>query len=90
MSDTHTSSRGAFEAQLGKVFQPKGADVALELVKVEKLPQGFVLLFQGPYKRILEEGLYEFAVESGESFTFHVMPIHTPLPGHQDYQAIFN
>ena len=79
-----------FTRQLGMVFQPQGADVALALVKLVPQQIGFILLFQGPAKPVLPEGLYDFAVEDGSSCAFHIMPIHTPVPGHQDYQAVFN
>lgn len=79
-----------FKRQLGLNFQPQGAEVTVTLIKVEPQPVGFILLFQGPARPVLPEGLYEFAVEDGTSHTFHVMPIHTPMPGHQDYQAVFN
>jgi hypothetical protein len=79
-----------FRLQLGMAFQPEGAAPALTLIKVESQPVGFILMFQGPAKPVLAEGQYEFAVEDGTACAFHVMPIHTPMPGHQDYQAIFN
>jgi len=79
-----------YKKQLGLRFQPQGAEVAITLIKVEINPIGFTLLFQGPARPILAEGTYEFAVEDGTAHTFHAMPIHTPVPGHQDYQAVFN
>jgi hypothetical protein len=90
MSVVNVMTAADFSAHIGELFQPAGAEVALELVKVEAQPQGFLLLFQGPYKRILPEGIYDFTVAGSKNFTFHVMPIHTPVPGHQDYQAVFN
>ena len=79
-----------FIPHTGKIFQGAGAPVALALVKVERHPCGFVLLFQGPARPVLREGTYEFAIEDGGAASFHIMPVHTPIPGHQDYQAIFN
>ncbi len=79
-----------FKRQLGLTFQPQGAAPAVALVKVEPQPIGFILLFQGPARPVLPEGMYEFAVEDGTAHIFHIMPIHTPMPGHQDYQAVFN
>ena len=79
-----------FKRQLGMNFQPEGAAPALTLIKVEPQPIGFILLFQGPAKPLLPEGQYDFTVDDGTAHMFHVMPIHTPMPGHQDYQAVFN
>jgi Domain of unknown function (DUF6916) len=54
------------------------------------LHQAFNLIFSGPPGDVLREGLYTFQVERGPEFEFYVMPIHTPAPGQQDYQAAFN
>ncbi len=86
----HATVSEQFKRQIGMVFQPQGADVALALVKLEPQAIGFILMFQGPAKPLLPEGLYDFTVEDGTACMFHIMPIHTPVPGHQDYQAVFN
>ena len=79
-----------FTPHTGKLFQPEGGSFGLVLERVELAAPGFNLLFRGPTGTILPEGLHHFTLEDGDSFTFHLMPIHTPLPGHQDYQAVFN
>ena len=85
-----STSAEQFRHRLGMAFQPQGAAPALTLIKVEAQPVGFILMFQGPAKPVLPEGQYEFTVEDGTACMFHVMPMHTPMPGHRDYQAIFN
>jgi len=50
----------------------------------------FTLIFEGPAGVILTAGHYRAAVQDGPVFELHVMPIHTPSPGRQDYQAAFN
>ncbi len=50
----------------------------------------FTLIFVGPREDILPEGMRTATPEGGPSFQFYIMPIHTPAPGRQEYQAVFN
>jgi hypothetical protein len=79
-----------FTPHAGKLFLPEGGAFGLVLVRVEPAPPGFVLLFRGPGAAVLPAGVYHFTLEDGAAFAFHLMPIHTPLPDQQDYQAVFN
>jgi hypothetical protein len=85
-----------FLPHVEKVFRVKDGAHTLTLAKVELLDlkggprQAFNLIFSGPPGDVLREGLYTFQVERGPEFEFYVMPIHTPVPGQQDYQAAFN
>jgi hypothetical protein len=79
-----------FAPHIGKIFQPLGSQIALLLAAVEQSAPGFTLLFQGPPGQILPPGMHDFQLEDGVGFCFYVMPIHTPVAGRQDYQAVFN
>jgi hypothetical protein len=90
-----------FLPYVGKVFRVKGGRHALSLTKVDVrrleeheakiVPRApFNLIFRGPPGDILVAGLHTLEVEDGPSFELYVMPIHTPTPGRQDYQAVFN
>lgn len=91
-----------FKPHLEKTFKVRDGRHALALVeitehpvteadkpKVNRLP--FTLVFRGPPGDLLPTGMFTFDVEGGEaSYELYVMPIHTPFPGRQDYQASFN
>jgi hypothetical protein len=90
-----------FEDCIGKIFQAEGSLPALTLSRIERYPlpggaqastsrEPFSLIFHGQAGSILAEGLQSFVLKDGRAFEFHVMPIHTPVPGRQDYQAVFN
>jgi hypothetical protein len=85
-----------FLPHVGKVFRVKDGRHALTLSQVEVSDakggqrQAFNLIFSGPPREVLREGLYTLQVERGPEFELYVMPIHTPTPGQQDYQALFN
>lgn len=89
-----------FRPHLSKTFRVRGGQHALVLRHVEEFSGGlasgqnrrssFALIFSGPAGDVLREGIYAFEVDGGLSFEFHIMPIHTPVPDHQEYQAIFN
>ena len=79
-----------FTPHVGKRFQPEGGAVALVLERVEPAAPGFSLLFRGPAGAVLPAGMHDFTVEDGAAFALHLMPIHTPMPDRQDYQAVFN
>ena len=91
----------AFEPWIGQVFVTANGQYALELARVERLAaaglsgrQPFTLIFRGPPKQVLPgvlpEGHHRFELAGGQAISFHIMPIHTPAPGRQDYQAVFN
>jgi hypothetical protein len=79
-----------------KIFRVKGGAHALKLSHVETFAmkgaarQAFNLIFTGPPGDVLPEGLYTLQVENGPEFELYVMPVHTPTPGQQDYQSLFN
>jgi hypothetical protein len=50
----------------------------------------FCLLFRGPPRDVLPEGLYEVAVQDGPDFALYIIPIQTFDRNRQDYQAVFN
>ena len=51
----------------------------------------FVVIFRGPSKTdVMPAGLYECEIEDGPVYSLHVMPIYTPRPDRQEYQAAFN
>lgn len=85
-----------FLPHVKKVFRVKDGRHALTLAQVEVSAstggprQGFNLIFSGPPGDVLREGLYTLQVERGPEVELYVMPIHTPTPGQQDYQALFN
>jgi hypothetical protein len=90
-----------FRPHLDKVFHVRGGEHALRLVEVQarQMPeweakavprQPFNLIFRGPPGHVLREGQYTFEIEHGPHFELYVMPIHTPTPDRQDYQAAFN
>jgi hypothetical protein len=89
-----------FEPHVGKTFRFKGTRHAFPLDRISRydkpLPPGlkrrpFILIFRGPKERdVLPEGLYACDVEGGPSYSFYVMPIFTPQPDRQEYQAVFN
>jgi hypothetical protein len=35
-------------------------------------------------------GLYQCEMEGGPVYSLHIMPIYTPQPDRQEYQAAFN
>jgi hypothetical protein len=90
-----------FRPHVAKPFRVQGGRHSLTLAEVdarvlseaerEIFPrQPFNLIFSGPPADVLPEGLHTLEVEGGDTFTIHVMPIHTPARDRQDYQAVFN
>jgi hypothetical protein len=90
-----------FLPHVDKTFRVAGGRHALTLTRIDMrrledwetkvIPnQPFNLIFRGPPGDILAEGLHTLEVEHGPSFELYVMPIHTPAPDRQDYQASFN
>lgn len=90
-----------FRPHVGKVFRVQGGEHALTLDEVQMHPlsqaqakvlsrQPFTLIFKGPPGNVLPEGMYTLDVDGGASFELYVMPVHTPAPDRQHYQAAFN
>jgi hypothetical protein len=88
-----------FAPHLGASFHVEGGHHVLALSEVDRLPiqpghaptyQPFVLIFSGPPGDVLAEGLHTIAREDGTAYDLYLIPIHTPTPGRQDYQAVFN
>lgn len=89
-----------FAPHVGASFQVEGGHHVLSLSEVERLQkepglsdqyvQPFVLVFSGPPGDVLAEGMHTIKVEDGTAYDLYLIPIHTPEPGRQDYQAVFN
>lgn len=90
-----------FLPHVNKTFRVRGGRQVVTLSRVEvsrpggaafpaPLRQPFNLIFSGPPGNVLREGLYTLEVENGLRFELYVMPVHTPSPDRQDYQAPFN
>ncbi len=94
MADQMTAE--TFQPLVGRTFQVRGGRHAFALASVdvgdeqpgwERRP--FTLIFRGQPDDVLPEGMYALEAESGEGFELYLMPVHTPAPGRQDYQAVF-
>ncbi|SFK54813.1 hypothetical protein [Caulobacter sp. UNC279MFTsu5.1] len=92
-----------FAPHVGASFRVEGGRHVLALSQVERLEnqpghgnpafEPFVLIFSGPPGDVLAEGMHTLAREDGEGGIAHdlyLIPVHTPAPGRQDYQAVFN
>ena len=97
---TEVLTQDHFAPHVGKLARFVGTRHALVIDRVEgdgRVPDGmarapFVVIFRGPVGReaLLSEGLYDCEIEAGPTVNIYVMPIHTPAPGRQEYQAVFN
>jgi hypothetical protein len=83
----------------GQAFRFEGWDGTLRLDAVRTAtPPGwpadlrppFTLIFHGPRTPVLQEAMHVAEAADGARFAFHIMPVHTPAPDRQDYQAVFN
>jgi hypothetical protein len=92
---------GVFQPHLTKGFRVQGGHHELILSRVDvrdldgaeaKLVprQPFTLIFSGPPRDLLPEGLYTLAVEGGPRFELYVIPVLTPVATRQDYQVVVN
>lgn len=84
-----------FAPHVGRTFQIRGGRHALALDEIERAETSgdrapFTLLFSGPPGDVLAEGLHAIELEDGTAYHLYLIPIHTPAPGRQDYQAVFN
>lgn len=96
---TTVPRHGDFAPYVGLAFRFDGWHGSLRLSAIEMgrnpglpdLPSApYTLIFAGPRDDILAAGLYETTAEDGTRFAFYIMPIHTPAPDRQEYQAVFN
>ncbi len=86
-----------FARHVGQTFLIRGGRYALVLTEIETGPlpteqahPAFTLLFSGPAGDVLAEGMHALTQQDGTAYELYVIPIHTPAPGRQDYQAVFN
>jgi hypothetical protein len=88
-----------FQPHVGRDFRFGGQPQVLRLTQIDvkdhpPLPgmdyMAFTLIFAGPRGDVLPEGFYVAEVEGGVRFDFYILPIHTPAPDRQEYQAVFN
>ncbi len=89
-----------FAPHRGASFRVEGGRHVLSLREIELFQpepghgrpdfQPYVLIFSGPPGDVLAEGMHTMKVEDGTAFDLYLIPIHTPEPGRQDYQALFN
>jgi hypothetical protein len=85
-----------FAPLVDKQFSFSGWHGSLRLARIEVSARPtntrtpFTLIFQGVRGDVLVEGIRTATAEDGSSFDFYIMPIHTPAPDRQDYQAVFN
>jgi hypothetical protein len=90
-----------FAPHVGASFRVEGGRHVLSLSQVERLEnqpghgnpafEPFVLIFSGPPGEVLAEGMHTLTPEAGgAAHDLYLIPVHTPAPGRQDYQAVFN
>ena len=88
-----------FQPHLDRAFRFDGHPQVLRLTQINvkdrpPLPglpyKAFILIFSGARGDVLPEGFHAAQAEGGARFDFYIMPIHTPAPDRQDYQAVFN
>jgi hypothetical protein len=88
-----------FQPHLGREFRFSGQPQVLRLTQIDvkdrpPMPgldyKAFALIFIGPRGNVLPEGFYAAEAEGGARFDFYILPIHTPAPDRQEYQAVFN
>jgi hypothetical protein len=88
-----------FAPHLGASFKVEGGHHVLSLSEVERMKTQpghapgfapFVLMFSGPPGDVLAEGMHTIIREDGTAYDLYLIPVHTPAPERQDYQAVFN
>jgi hypothetical protein len=94
---TEQLTHETFLPHVDKGFRVRGGRHVLKLCRVDVFAklggfprQPFTLIFSGPPGDVLREGLHTLEVEHGPAFDLYVIPVHTPMLGRQDYQAVFN
>ena len=88
-----------FVCHLGRNVWPYGSglDLVLDRIDRREFPgwegvtrKPFSLIFRGPCRPVLPEGLYPIEIVDGPTVTLYVIPILTAARDHQDYQVVFN
>jgi hypothetical protein len=89
-----------FKPHVGKTVRFLGTRYAFPLERIvsdrKRLPPGlarrpFLLIFRGPKEgEVMGEGLYQCEIEGGPTYSLYIMPVYTPQPDRQEYQAAFN
>jgi len=85
-----------FSPHVGAPFQLGDTELSLTLVEVDvqDAPAGerapFTLVFRGPKSPWAPENMWMLKGPDGAAHELYIAPIHTPEPGWQDYQAVFN
>jgi Domain of unknown function (DUF6916) len=89
-----------FKPHVGKIVRFKGTRYAFPLERIvsdrKRLPKWvtrrpFILIFVGPKEPdVMPEGFYDCEIDGGPVYQLYVNPIHTPDPGRQEYQSVFN
>lgn len=98
---TESLTREHFLPHVNKKFRIRGGAHAFTLARIEGpavaapaqsggIREPFNLIFSGPPKDVLREGLYTVDVDDGPQFELYLIPIHTPERDRQNYQAAFN
>jgi hypothetical protein len=88
-----------FQPHVGREFRFGEQPQVLRLSRIDvgaspPLPgmdyKAFALVFTGPRGDVLPEGFYAAEAAGGARFELYILPIHTPAPDRQEYQAVFN
>ena len=103
MADFVALTADTFAPHVGASFRVEGGRHVLSLGEIERGEiqpgnpgfQPFILIFRGPPGDVLAEGMHTIrredgSHEQGAAYDLYLIPIHTPAPGRQDYQAVFN
>jgi hypothetical protein len=88
-----------FVCYLGRKVWPygPGPEMVLDRIDRREFPgwgqvarKPFSLIFRGPRRPVLPEGLYPIAIADGPTLTLYIIPIFTAAGDHQEYQVVFN
>lgn len=88
-----------FACYLGRTVLPDGRapEMVLDRIDRREFPgwegvarKPFSLIFRGPRRPILPEGLYPIAIAEGPILALYIIPILTTAGDHQEYQVVFN
>jgi hypothetical protein len=88
-----------FDGYLGRKVRPDGCGFEMVLDRIDRREfpgweqvarKPFALIFRGPRRPVLPEGLYPMAIADGPTLMLYVIPILTPAGDHQEYQVVFN
>jgi hypothetical protein len=103
IADFAVLTADTFVPHVGASFRVEGGRHVLSLSEIERLEnqpghgdpayRPFTLIFSGPPSDLLAEGMHTLTPESGAgetTYELYLIPVHTPTPGRQDYQAVFN